>query len=92
MGAIGRFCKIAIVILIVAVNEQTTCKFMILIIGHLGPYRHVLVDPERFFADNAFGDFLDALGIKRHATTGLHPEANMCCERFIWIFRYPQLN
>jgi hypothetical protein len=68
--AIDNFCKIAIAIPIVAVNGKTMCDFMITIIGHLGPYRRVLVDAGRYFAGNAFGDFLITLGIERHVTTG----------------------
>jgi transposase InsO family protein len=83
MISIDLFSKIAIAIPIVAVNGKTMCEFMITIIGHLGPYRRVLVDAGQYFAGNAFGDVLNTLGVEGHVTTGSHPEANGCCERFL---------
>jgi Integrase zinc binding domain len=87
MISIDHFSKIAIAIQIVAVNGQTMCEFMITVIGHLGPYRPVLLDAGRYFAGNAFGDFLNTLGVERHITTGSHTEANGCCEPFVWTFQ-----
>jgi hypothetical protein len=59
MVAIDHFQKIAIALPIVAKIRQTMCKFMITFISHLGPYTHLLVDAERYFACNPFGDFLN---------------------------------
>jgi hypothetical protein len=86
MVAIDHFSMIAIAIPKKAVNGQAMCKFMITIVGHLGPYRRLVVDVRQYFAGNAFGHFLNTRGVKRHETAGSHPEANKCCERFVRTF------
>jgi hypothetical protein len=83
MIAIDFFSKLAISIPIVAVNGQTMWEFMITIICRLGSCIRVLVDVGQYFAGNAFGHFLNTLGIEKHLTTGSHSGANRCCECFV---------
>jgi hypothetical protein len=87
MVAKDYFSKIPIAILMIAVNRLTMWPFMIRIIGHMGPYKGVLVDPGRFIARNAFGDFLNMLEVERQATTGYHTEANGFCGCIVLTFQ-----
>jgi hypothetical protein len=84
---IDHFTKIAVALAVKEVNGQAMCNFVETISTVIGPYKKLLVDAERYFAGNVFGDYLPRRGIERHVVKAVHPEANGCCERFIRTFQ-----
>jgi hypothetical protein len=65
---------------------------MITVIGHFALLSCVLVDVWHYLAYNAFSDFLNTLGIKKHETTGSHSKAKVCCERLVQTFQQSLVN